>query len=96
MSTDTRNDGGAAFHVIPPQDEHGIGSASGYPYPERSMSLRDWFAGQAIGDACTFAFGHMEKARSLGLLPEEWAAIIATRVADELIAALAARSSKEA
>lgn len=42
------NDGGPAYPVIPPQDEHGIGGASGYPYPDSGMSLRDHFAGQAL------------------------------------------------
>jgi hypothetical protein len=42
------NDGGPAFPVIPPQDEHGIGSAPGYPFPDTGMSLRDWFAGQVM------------------------------------------------
>ncbi|WP_374633964.1 hypothetical protein [Ferrovibrio sp.] len=41
------NDGGPAFPVIPPCDESGI-SESGYPYPAQGMSLRDWFAGQAL------------------------------------------------
>lgn len=41
------DDGGPAFPVIPPCDESGI-SEPGYPYPAQGMSLRDWFAGQAI------------------------------------------------
>jgi hypothetical protein len=41
------NDGGTAFPVIPPVDETGR-TAVGYPYPDPGMSLRDWFAGQAL------------------------------------------------
>ena len=37
----------SAFPVLPPPDPRG-GSAAGYPYPEAGMSLRDWFAGQAL------------------------------------------------
>ena len=40
-------DGGAAFPFSPPLDDTGR-SAVGYPFPELGMSLRDWFAGQAL------------------------------------------------
>lgn len=36
------NDGGRAFPVIPPPD------GAGYPFPDGGMSLRDYFAGQAM------------------------------------------------
>ena len=38
---------GSAFPVIPPlgADQQ---PAAGYPYPDPGMSLRDWFAGQAL------------------------------------------------
>lgn len=39
--------GGPAFPVIPPANEHGH-SIEGYPYPDEGMTLRDWFAGQAL------------------------------------------------
>lgn len=39
--------GGPAFPVLPPIDETGR-SAVGYPFPDAGMSLRDWFAGQAL------------------------------------------------
>jgi len=44
------NNGGSAFPVIPPTEMCGdrTFNASGYPYPEAGMSLRDWFAGQAL------------------------------------------------
>ena len=45
------DDGGPAFPVIPPLDASGS-SASGYPYPDQGMSLRDWFAGRALAGLC--------------------------------------------
>lgn len=42
-----KNTGGPAFPVIPPANEHGH-SIEGYPYPDGGMTLRDWFAGQAL------------------------------------------------
>ena len=42
-----KNDGGPAFPVIPPANEHGH-YPSGYPYPDAGMTLRDYFAGQAL------------------------------------------------
>lgn len=51
------------------------------------MTLRDWFAGQAIGEAARHAFDNMDAGVNLGKLPEEWAAQIAYRLADELLAA---------
>ncbi|WP_414461750.1 hypothetical protein [Hyphomicrobium sp. DY-1] len=46
MSID--KDGGAAYPVIPPLDPEVPGSASGYPYPSSGMTLRDYFAAQAL------------------------------------------------
>jgi hypothetical protein len=45
--TNKPDDGGPAFPVTPPVDETGR-TAVGYPYPDTGMSLRDWFAGQAL------------------------------------------------
>ena len=42
------NDGGPAFPVLPPDAGDGTGAAPGYPFPDSGMSLRDWFAGQAL------------------------------------------------
>lgn len=42
-----RADGGAAFPVLPPQDT-AAGIATGYPYPEAGMTLRDYFAAKAL------------------------------------------------
>lgn len=44
--TDKINDGGPAFPVIPPMEAGTPGS--GYPFPDAGMTLRDWFAGQAL------------------------------------------------
>lgn len=41
------DDGGPAFPIIPPCTPDGP-YVPGYPYPEPGMSLRDWFAGQAL------------------------------------------------
>ena len=37
----------SAFPVLPPCDMEGA-SASGYPYPEAGMTLRDYFAASAM------------------------------------------------
>jgi len=42
-----KNTGGPAFPVIPPANENGY-SPSGFPYPDAGMTLRDYFAGQAL------------------------------------------------
>ena len=42
-----RDDGGAAFPLMPPQDT-AAGIAVGYPYPEPGMTLRDYFAAKAM------------------------------------------------
>lgn len=42
-----RDDGGAAFPLMPPQDT-AAGIAVGYPYPEPGMTLRDYFAAAAM------------------------------------------------
>lgn len=39
--------GGSAFPYAPPQDM-GNGQASGYPFPDPGMSLRDYFAAAAL------------------------------------------------
>lgn len=48
--TATVNTGGPAFPVLPPCDMEGA-SASGYPYPDAGMTLRDYFAAKAMRDA---------------------------------------------
>lgn len=49
---DAKN-GGSAFPIIPPLSSDGYSSAAGYPYPEHGMTLRDWFAGQALAEFAT-------------------------------------------
>ncbi|MEH7904062.1 hypothetical protein V7794_22970 [Rhizobium laguerreae] len=39
--------GGSAFPILPPVDGTGR-EAVGYPYIDPGMTLRDWFAGQAL------------------------------------------------
>ncbi len=46
-----RDDGGAAFPLMPPQDT-AAGIAVGYPYPEPGMTLRDYFAAAAMQGFC--------------------------------------------
>jgi hypothetical protein len=41
------NNGGPAFPVIPPCDIEGA-IASGFPYPDSGMTLRDYFAAKAM------------------------------------------------
>lgn len=41
------NDGGPAFPCMPPQDT-AAGAATGYPYPDAGMTLRDYFAAKAM------------------------------------------------
>lgn len=42
-----QNTGGPAFPCMPPQDM-ASGSATGYPYPDPGMTLRDYFAAKAM------------------------------------------------
>lgn len=44
-----KNDGGRAFPV--PEN---VGSYGAYPIYEQGMSLRDWFAGQALSGLITY------------------------------------------
>lgn len=73
------DDGGFAFPCGPD-------NKSGWS-AEYGMSLRDWFAGQALPSACTLAFNNIGQATTMQLLPEEWAAKIAYGVADAMLAA---------
>lgn len=38
----------SAFPVMPPTGQDVVGQASGYPYPETGMTLRDYFAAKAM------------------------------------------------
>lgn len=48
--SDQIDNGGPAFPILPPLGPDGT-SATGYPYPYVGMSLRDYFAGQALAGA---------------------------------------------
>ena len=99
----TIEDGGLAFpgtrwEQVGTVSDHGFSDDDSPTFdfvPHSGMSLRGWFAGNALPAACTLAFGNVAQATSMGLLPEEWAAKIACRVADEMIAALSLSNGGE-
>lgn len=74
------NDGGQAFPNVVQRWNDRLENQDG-------MTLRDWFAGQALPAACTLAFANIKQASSMDLLPEEWASKIALSVADAMLAA---------
>lgn len=91
----TINDGGPAFPVLPPLDVDG-NSPAGYPYPAGGMSLRDWFAGQALAspDLGRIAFNFREAdldrhfgKGSIGITDAMKLAAAARDVADAMLAA---------
>lgn len=59
--------------------------AGGYRADE-GLTMRDYFAGQALPAACTIAFHNASQATDMQLLPEEWAARIAYGMADAMLA----------
>lgn len=80
-----RADGGAAFPVLPPQDT-AAGIATGYPYPEAGMTLRDYFAAKALpGVLYMVAHGAHDAASSA-----EGCALEAYKLADAMLAVRAA------
>ena len=60
------------------------------------MTLRDWFAGQALPSAFNHARHNVEACTSVGRLPEEWAAQMAYGLADAMLAARQQEQSHEA
>jgi hypothetical protein len=84
------NDGGPAFPVTPPCDMEGA-SASGYPYPTAGMTLRDYFAAEALPLAW-----EIEQARPTGPYSErmeptyQGAAVRAYFMADAMLKARSA------
>ena len=82
------NDGGSAFPVIPPNEMYDDRNfnASGYPYPEAGMSLRDWFAGQAIG-AVILQCARDTTVSLNGRSPEQYFAEKAFGIADAMLKA---------
>lgn len=83
MMADKIDDGGFAFPFAPPLGDDGL-SATGYPYPELGMTLRDYFAGQALAGAMTTAKNIGPEIPSAQLLP---IGVICYAVADAMIAA---------
>jgi len=72
---------------------------SAFPFPEirgfdgcgiregsDGMTLRDWFAGQALAEAFDHARNNIEVGADMGYLPEEWAAKMAYGLADAMLA----------
>lgn len=88
-----RDDGGPAFPITPPLDLHCGGSAAGYDYPSPGMSLRDWFAGQAIAGlvvGCAGMLGNEFAAYAKG----DCNAVLANRAYTLADAMLAARKAQ--
>lgn len=85
---DRINDGGPAF----PQSDvsnYERGSATGYPFPDSGMSLRDWVAGQALPAIITAVCSgqHQSKYLSDGCNLQTALARDALDFADAMIAA---------
>lgn len=74
------DDGGPAFPCMPPQDT-AAGAATGYPYPNAGMTLRDRFALEAVGSLILGAAFNRE-AFKYRLAAEE-----AYAIADEMLRA---------
>lgn len=55
------------------------------PFNKDGMSLRDWFAGQALPQAFAYAALHHDDPIRDHLLPEEWAAQISYGLADAML-----------
>ena len=62
-----------------PRTGQGFGNPN---YDEAGMTLRDWFAGQALPEAMRWAFNNAND----DFLPEEWASKIAFATADAMLA----------
>jgi hypothetical protein len=69
------NVGGPAFPVMPPADERGA-PVSCYPYPDSGMSLREWYAGQALAGLCANSNSNVIAAR-LGMSAPDVRRVIA-------------------
>jgi hypothetical protein len=83
-----------AFPIIPPLDPSGRGEASGYPWADAGMSLRDYFAARAMhallitdtvpGPACDAL---LEAAAKAGREPLDHLALNAYQCADAMLRA---------
>lgn len=58
----------------------------GHPSSVPGLSKREYFAGQVLSAAFTYAATNIDRGSALGVLPEEWAAQIALSVADAMLA----------
>jgi hypothetical protein len=58
-----KDNGGNAFPCMPPQDT-AAGAATGYPFPDAGMSMRDYFAAKTLQ-------GGIATAQGLGGLNQE-------------------------
>lgn len=54
--------------------------------PGYGMTLRDWFAGQALSQSFDYACNRPESLIGRDYLPEEWAAKMAYALADAMLA----------
>lgn len=74
----TDDNGGPAFPVLPPCDMEGA-NASGYPFPDAGMTLRDYFAAKAMQ-------GLLAQAEGVAFIgPKEQYAAFAYAMADSML-----------
>lgn len=83
-----RDDGGAAFPLMPPQDT-AAGIAVGYPYPEPGMTLRDYFAAHAMPQLIAAICAGQHTTPRIASTPQEGIAIEAYMLADAMLKARA-------
>ncbi len=72
--------------AFPQRQFDSFGHADEDEHSARGMTLRDWFAGQAIGSALLYAISDEKSPFRRDFLPEEWAAKIAFATADAMLA----------
>ena len=79
-------DGGSAFPLMPPCDQYGQ-QPPGWPYPENGMTLRDWFAGQALNAIITDTLSPRDCEFGDGTSPRDRIAERCYAIADAMLAA---------
>ena len=79
-----QNDGGPAFPTVPQNHGHGDSYKSG---SSPGMTLRDWFAGQAISSVLQDEKAVSGVKNSIGVTFTEAAALMAYVVADDMLKA---------
>ncbi len=72
--------------AFPSRNDVPMPGGGSYRDDRTGMTLRDWFTGQAIGEAMRYAFTNTRMVNNIICLPEEHAAKIAASVADALLA----------